>query len=108
MTLHKYLIDRLHSYCKTWNLTINIKKTKVVIFNKCGKIMKNNGFSIDKERLEVLKEMKYLGIVLTATALFTQLLKTLKTKMLKLCLNCLNPLEIPPLISEHLFIYSTQ
>ncbi len=93
----QHCIDRLHSYCKTWNLTINIKKTKVLIFNKCGRIMKNNVFNIENEKLQVVKEMKYLGIVFNSNCIFrTTNMKTLKTKVLKLCLDCLNPLEILP------------
>ncbi len=40
---YKHCIDKLNTYCKTWNLTINIKKTKVMIFNKCGRIMEKMG-----------------------------------------------------------------
>ncbi len=76
----QHCIDRLQSYCKTWNLTINNKKTKVVIFNKCGKIMKNNGFSIDKEKLEIVKEMKYLGIVFNSNCTFHSAIENLKKK----------------------------
>ncbi len=79
----QHCIDRLQSYCKTWNLTINIKKTKIVIFNKCCKIMKNKGFSIDKERLEVVKEMKYLGIVFNSNCTFQSAIENLKNKSVK-------------------------
>ncbi len=67
-----------------------------MIFNQCGKIMKSKGSSIDKEKLEVVKEMKYLGIVFNSNCTFHSAIETLKTKVLKLCLNCLNLLKYHP------------
>jgi hypothetical protein len=36
-------LDILKTYCDKWNLKINIGKTKVIVFNKSGRILK--GFS---------------------------------------------------------------
>ena len=33
--LQKYL-DKLECYCKRWNLTVNVEKTKIVVFRKGG------------------------------------------------------------------------
>ena len=30
-------LDKLHAYCKNWNLNINVEKSKVSIFNTSGK-----------------------------------------------------------------------
>ena len=37
--LHKSL-DILKTYCDKWNLKVNIGKTKVIVFNKSGRILK--------------------------------------------------------------------
>ena len=29
-------LTRLKRYCQTWGLTVNVLKTKVMVFNKCG------------------------------------------------------------------------
>ena len=48
--LHQY-IENLSQYCKKWNLTINLKKTKIVTFSKTGKI-ENTNHNIDGTNLE--------------------------------------------------------
>jgi hypothetical protein len=79
----QYCIDKLNSYCKTWNLTINIKKTKVIIFNTSGRIIKNEGFKVGNEILEVVKETKYLGIVFNSNCTYHTAIENLKNKSTK-------------------------
>ena len=43
-------IDNLSQYCKKWNLTINLKKTKIVTISKTGKI-ENTNHNIDETNL---------------------------------------------------------
>ncbi len=78
----QHCVDRLNAYCKTWNLTINIQKTKV-IFKRSGRIIQNNGFNIDNEKLEVVKKMKYLGIVFNSNCTFHTAIENLKNKSIK-------------------------
>ena len=54
--------DNLSQYCKKWNLTINLKKTKIVTFSKTGKI-ENTNHNIDGTNLEKATEYKYIGFV---------------------------------------------
>ena len=63
-------IDNLSQYCKKWNLTINLKKTKIVTFSKTGKI-ENTNHNIDGTNLEKATEYKYLGFVFTSNGLMT-------------------------------------
>ena len=35
------LLNRLLYFCQRWNLKVNVTKTKVIIFNKAGRILKN-------------------------------------------------------------------
>jgi len=37
-------LNRLQEYCKNWCLELNTEKTKIIIFNKSGKILKSNFF----------------------------------------------------------------
>ncbi len=60
----KNSIRELEEYCKNWRMIINTDKTKIVIFNKTGKMIKNNGFEINKNSLKVTKSYKYLGFQL--------------------------------------------
>ena len=37
-------LNSLHLFCEDWKLTVNIDKTRVIIFNKGRKLLKNNVF----------------------------------------------------------------
>ena len=52
------------TYCNTWKLTVNISKTKVLIFSR-DKRHGNYRFTFDNTELEIVKECKYIGIFLT-------------------------------------------
>ena len=52
----------LEEYCKLWGLTVNLEKTKIVIFSR-GKIRKFRKFTFNGEQVEVVSEYIYLGIV---------------------------------------------
>ena len=40
----QHSLSSLQKYCDSWNLKINIEKTKILIFNKSGKLLKNDKF----------------------------------------------------------------
>ena len=48
-------------YCKEWHLTVNVQKTKIVIFSK-GRANRNFSFIFQNESIEIVKEYKYLGV----------------------------------------------
>ena len=70
--------NKLTSYCKTWQLTVNNDKTKVVVFNKTGKMKNDSRFHIDGKKLETVKEMKYLGIIFNNNGTFNSTTENLK------------------------------
>ena len=62
----------LNDYCVNWNLEINSKKTKSMVFNRGNKLCKTK-VVINNTLIECVKEFKYLGpgsISLQRTALF--------------------------------------
>ena len=59
-------LSSLQDYCDLWHLKINIKKTKVIVFNKCGKLLSKYRFYINNILLENVQEYKYLGILMRA------------------------------------------
>ena len=58
-------IDKLSKYCEQWKLNINLKKTKILIFNRGNNLIKTE-FTINNVVLENVKSMKYLGFTITA------------------------------------------
>ena len=58
------LLNKLESYCEKTELTVNLDKTKVVIFNNCGKSLNNYSFKYGVHILNNVKSYKYLGMTL--------------------------------------------
>ena len=58
-------INKISGYCKKWKLDINIKKTKVMIFNRGNKLLKSE-VRYENKILESVKVIKYLGFTLSA------------------------------------------
>ena len=59
-------LDILEAYCDRWKLTVNIAKTKVIVFRKGGRLPLNLSFTFKGSKLEILNKFCYLGIVFTA------------------------------------------
>lgn len=69
----------LEVYCKKWQLVVNTKKTKVMIFNTRASHMLQYG----DELLETVQEYKYLGIIFHKSGTFTTAIKDLSNRAAK-------------------------
>ncbi|MDP6303844.1 MAG: reverse transcriptase family protein [Candidatus Nitrosopelagicus sp.] len=76
-------LNKLNDYCSQWNLTVNLTKTKVMIFNKTGKIFKQLKFYFGNSQIEVTSEYCYLGIVFVPCGSFSVAIKRLYDKSIK-------------------------
>ena len=71
----------IEKYASKWQLVINIKKTKILIFNS---IYKNKPtFTIYDTEIEICKSFCYLGITISDTGSFKLGIKRLKDKAAK-------------------------
>ena len=70
-------LDVLLNYCNRWKLTVNVSKTKVMVFRKGGMLPRNMAFFYNGERIEIVKEFKYLGMVFTTGGAFSEAQNTL-------------------------------
>ena len=75
-------LNRLSSYCNSWMLSINPKKTKVMIFQKRAKKSTESSFHIDNEIIEIVQNYTYLGTLISSTGNFSMALDKLKEKAL--------------------------
>ena len=73
-------INNLEKYCMKWKLEINIKKTKVLIFNKTGAKMKSIRFYLEKKSLENVNQYTYLGFRIAASGTFKHGIQSLIDK----------------------------
>lgn len=62
-------LDNLHKFCEDWCLDLNISKTKVLIFNKSGRLIKDT-FSFNHHHLEGVQHYRYLGVFFSASGIF--------------------------------------
>ena len=77
------LLNKLESYCDKTELTVNLDKTKVMIFNNCGKSLNNYSFKYRVNVLNNVKSYKYLGITLNPYGNFSLAREELKKVGLK-------------------------
>ena len=59
--LQDYL-DSLSEYCKENDLSVNLNKTKVLIFNNCGTTMNKHVLYYRGSKLDNVSNYKYLGL----------------------------------------------
>ena len=67
-------LDKLSAFCSDWCLDINIKKTKILVFNKEGKHLSHK-FVFQNNNLECVSRYKYLDIYGLTTLAPSTLLK---------------------------------
>jgi hypothetical protein len=58
------MINQLEKYNDRWNLTLNLNKSKVMVFKKRGKLSLNEKWNYKGNEIEIANEYKYLGILL--------------------------------------------
>ena len=59
----QHMLDTLHCYNNKWNLTLNVDKTKIVLFRNGGKIRENEKWFYNGKEIEVVNQFKYLGML---------------------------------------------
>ena len=63
-------IDLLSEFCHSWKLVVNLKKIKVVIFQKKMRQAQKYQFFIDQQSIDVVPEYTYLGMKITSNGSF--------------------------------------
>ena len=59
------ILNKLESFCENADLRVNLDKTKIMIFNNCGKSLNNYLFRYGADELENVKSYKYLGLIMS-------------------------------------------
>ena len=76
------MLSNLKSYTEKNGMTLNVKKNKVMIFNKTGRHMRRN-FYFGKDKVETTRQYKYLGFLVTPSGVIHSGLRDLKDRALK-------------------------
>ena len=62
-------LNEMEKYCDTFDLHINVNKTKILIFSR-GKLRKHHIFNFGEHILDTVDEYNYLGLVFNYNAKF--------------------------------------
>ncbi len=65
-------IDCLSRYCQRWKLTLNITKTKVVVFRAGGRLSHLDKWTYNGTLLEIVSCFTYLGVLFSYTSSFSK------------------------------------
>jgi hypothetical protein len=89
-------LDKLSEYCKKWQLSVNVKKTKAIIFQQRNIPYNKSDFYLNGYKLEKLLKYKYLGNLIEASGKFHSTHIELSKKGSKVMFSMfkyLNPIE---------------
>ena len=70
-------LNNLSDYCKKWGLTVNISKTKVMVFRKGGKLSDIEKWFFNGILLDVVASFNYLGCEISSTGSFKKCVENL-------------------------------
>lgn len=66
------MINNLESYCKMWNLEVNLSKSEIVVFRNGGRLGRNERWFFNNAEVKISSEFNYLGVILTPKLKFHQ------------------------------------
>ena len=98
-------LDRLKDFTKANSLTINIDKTKSMIFNHMGRLIKHN-FFVGNKKLEQVQTFCYLGFDVKASGAVSSAINTLydkANKAMRPLMGAISRFNIPVRTSLKLF-----
>ena len=78
------LLDCLSKYAEDWELSVNISKTNVMVFNSSSRILKcAHGFKLGNLNVKPARNYCYLGIQFSLNGSFKQAVEELRKKALR-------------------------
>ena len=79
------LLDALGLFCKKWGLSVNMNKTKAMVYRNGGIIRKNEKFYFDNSQIENVSYYKYLGVLISTRLSWTPAQKYLSAQADRAC-----------------------
>lgn len=91
------MLDCLQQYTSKWKLTVNVDKTKIVVFRKGGRLKNNYCWNYNNECIDIVENFNYLGITLNFNGSFhkTQSVLASQSRKAMYCLlSKMKPLQL--------------
>ena len=70
-------LNNLSDYCKKWGLTVNISKTKIMVFRKGGKLADIEKWFFNNIPIEIVSSFNYLGCEISSSGSFKNCIENL-------------------------------
>ena len=98
------MLNHLFHYCLEWGLTVNIKKTAVLVFNKAGRLLKDStGFFYGDTRILSEREYCYLGLTFSLSGALSTAQHKLKQKAIRSYFSLKKMIDFKSLKKELVF-----
>ena len=98
-------LKKLEEFCDDWCLNVNTDKTKIIVINKAGRIIKSK-LKFKTETIGGVSSYRYLGLYFWASGSFSYAKSELYQKGLKAYFKlCKNILDLHPSIRTSLHIF---
>jgi hypothetical protein len=65
-------LNILQEYCNNWKMSVNMSKTKIIVFRRGGRLSQFEKWTYGGKQLEVVSKYNYLGFTLTSNLSFNQ------------------------------------
>ncbi len=86
-------LDKIQAYFSRSKLSVNLKKSNIMVFNKTGKIPKHLLFRIGKDQVDFATRYKYLGTLLSSSGSYKPAIENLNEKSRKAYFSLLTILK---------------
>ena len=86
------LLNNLSTFCKKWGLSVNMEKTKFVVFRNGGIVKNNERVYLNGEKVKLVSYYKYLGLIVSSRLSWSPAQKTLSDQAEK-SMNCISRLN---------------
>jgi hypothetical protein len=103
-------LDILYDYCQAWKLSLNMSKTKIVVFRRGGRLCRYEQWNYGNDKLLVVSEYNYLGILFSSRLSLTQSCNQLAIKGKRALMEVLRTMSVYGNIPHHIYfkIFDTQ
>ena len=114
------MIDVLYGYCQKWSLSVNLSKSKVLIFRRSPRISQTLRWNYGLEDIEIVNSYRYLGVDINYNLSFKKHLEN-KLSASKIAINAtwskyisnpkisfVNKLKIFEAASQSILLYAAQ